>query len=241
MSRWREVVRQGLAAYRARTGREVIRLSEVYDAVLPLSREAFPDNHNQEAKIRQVLQQLRDEGEVDFLDDGEYALDGLDEAKLSPQSRSEVEAASQRSETATQLRQQAGTTGSSESARTQRVVDEIIRDGSLVADLKTLYDCTCQLCGAQRKQGPDTRYSECHHLRPLGDPHRGPDTKPNLLVLCPDHHVDFDYGMVRVDPRSLDITHAYDERVHATLEARHEVGGAFLSYHNDTIAYGPLE
>ncbi|MFC7228684.1 HNH endonuclease [Salinirubellus salinus] len=236
MSEWRGVVRQGLAAYRARTGRDVIRLSEVYDAVLPASREAFPDNHNQRAKIRQILQQLRDRGEVDFLDDGKYTLDGLDEAKLSGESKAAVEEASQRSETADRVRQQSGGGASSEPARTQRIVDELVRDPSLVADLKALYDCTCQLCGARRKQGPDTRYAECHHVKPLGDPHRGPDTRPNLLVLCPDHHVDFDYGMVRVDPRSLAVDHAYDSSVHAELETRHEVGERFLTYHNDTIA-----
>lgn len=87
MSEWRVVVRQGLAAYRARTERQVIRFDEVYDAVLPLSRREFPDNHNQEAKIRQVLQRPRDQGEVDFLNDAEYALDGLDEAKLRPEAK----------------------------------------------------------------------------------------------------------------------------------------------------------
>jgi putative restriction endonuclease len=148
MSEWRDVVRRGLAAYRARTGRDVIRLSEVYDAVLPTSREAFPDNHNQEAKVRQLLQQLRDEGEVDSLDDGEYALDGLDETELSGRFKAAVEAASQRSETAERVSQQAGGDDASGPARTRRVVDEIVRDPSLVADLEILYDCTCQLCGA---------------------------------------------------------------------------------------------
>jgi predicted HNH restriction endonuclease len=238
MSEWRVVVRQGLAAYRARTGRDVIRLSEVYDAVLPVSREAFPDNHNQEAKIRQVLQQLRDEGEVDFLKDGEYALDGLDEAKLSSEARGAVEEAADRNETAKRVRKQTADADPDEPARTQRVVDELVRDPSLVRELKSLYDSTCQLCGAQRRQGPGTRYAECHHVRPLGDPHCGPDTKPNLLVLCPNHHVDFDYGMVRVDPRSLAVAHAYDSTVHAELETRHEVGEAYLRYHNTTIGRG---
>jgi predicted restriction endonuclease len=240
MSKWRAVVRQGLAAYRARTGRDVIRLSEVYDAVLPLSRREFPDNHNQEAKIRQVLQQLRDQGEVDFQDDGEYALDGLDEAKLSSEARAAVDEAAGRNETAERVRQQTDGADSDEPARTQRVVDELVRDESLVRELKSLYDSTCQLCGAQRKQRPDALYAECHHVKPLGSPHHGPDTKPNLLVLCPNHHVDFDYGMVRVDPRSLAVEHAYDSSVHGELETRHEVGERYLSYHNDTIAFERL-
>jgi hypothetical protein len=60
---------------------------------------------------------------------------------------------------------------------------------------------------------------------------------PNLLVLCQNPHVDFNYGMVRVDPRSLTVTHAYDSTVHSELEARHEVGETYLAYHNTKIAY----
>lgn len=35
-------------------------------------RKWFPTNNNRQAKIRQVLQQLRDEGIVEFLGDGQY-------------------------------------------------------------------------------------------------------------------------------------------------------------------------
>lgn len=236
MSKWRALVREELLKHRAQTGSDVVRLAEIYDIVLPRSAREFPGNDNQQAKIRQVLQQLERGSEVSRLEDGEYALGGLDEAKLGPEARAAVDEAADRNETAERVRQQADGRGSDEPARTQRVVDELVRDDALVRDLKSLYDSTCQLCGAQRRQEPNTLYAECHHVKPLGDPHRGPDTKPNLLVLCPNHHVDFDYGMVRVDPRSLAVDHAYDSTVHAELEAQHEVGETYLNYHNAEIA-----
>jgi hypothetical protein len=55
--------------------------------------------------------------------------------------------------------------------------------------------------------------------------------------LCPNHHVDFEYRMVRVDPRSFTITHAYDSTVHAELETRRETDETYLQYHDTTIGH----
>lgn len=74
MSRWRRVVRRELAAYRRSTGYDVVDLGDVYDELLPVVREAFPANEHPKAKLRQVLQQLRDRDEVSFLGDGVYRL-----------------------------------------------------------------------------------------------------------------------------------------------------------------------
>jgi len=41
-------------------------------------------------------------------------------------------------------------------------------------------------------------YAEVHHLKPLGQD--GPDTDANMLVLCPNHHVLFDYGVIAINP-----------------------------------------
>jgi hypothetical protein len=43
--------------------------------------------------------------------------------------------------------------------------------------------------------------------------------------------------MVRVEPRSLAVTHAYDSTVHAELETRHETAETYLQYHNTTIGH----
>jgi putative restriction endonuclease len=49
---------------------------------------------------------------------------------------------------------------------------------------------SCVLCRGARGGS----YAEAAHIRPLGRPHNGPDTPDNVLCLCPNHHVLFDYG-----------------------------------------------
>ncbi|NIB98444.1 HNH endonuclease [Halobacterium sp. R2-5] len=80
MSRWRRVVRRELARYRDDTGWRVVELQELYDQLGPVLREEFPDNHNREAKLRQILQQLAERGEIAFVDgDGTYRIRELGE------------------------------------------------------------------------------------------------------------------------------------------------------------------
>jgi putative restriction endonuclease len=123
--------------------------------------------------------------------------------------------------------------------RRSTVQDQVQRDQMLVEELKSLYDHQCQICGERLQQSSNDGYSEVHHLKPLGSPHNGPDVSENMLVLCPNHHADFDNGMVRIEPESMQITHEYDARMSGrSLRAHdnHEVGGKYLQYHNSEIA-----
>ena len=125
-----------------------------------------------------------------------------------------------------------------EPERTTTVRDRILRDQTLVTVLKSQYDHTCQICGHRLQSATDTGYSEVHHIKPLGDPHNGPDVPENMLVLCPNHHTDFDNGMLTVNPDTRIVNHAYDDRVsntQLTIHADHHINPAFLEYHNNTI------
>ncbi|UHG90058.1 YDG/SRA domain-containing protein [Spirosoma oryzicola] len=80
--------------------------------------------------------------------------------------------------------------------QTQRVdtsVSRIVRDSQLSRFIKELYGYHCQVCQRtiETNIGP---YAEAAHIRPLGRPHNGPDVLTNLLCLCPNHHVMFDFG-----------------------------------------------
>lgn len=122
--------------------------------------------------------------------------------------------------------------------RTTTVQDRILRDQLLVNELKLQCDYTCQICGHRLQSAPDTGYSEVHHIKPLGDPHMGPDIPENMLVLCPNHHADFDNGMLTVDPDTHIVTHAYDDRVsgtQVTMYDNHQIKPVFLEYHNGVI------
>lgn len=82
--------------------------------------------------------------------------------------------------------------------RQESTVLRIVRDTAQARAIKTLYDYRCQICGIRLDSaaGP---YAEAAHIRPLGTPHNGPDTLDNLLCLCPNHHVLFDYGAIAID------------------------------------------
>jgi predicted restriction endonuclease len=72
---------------------------------------------------------------------------------------------------------------------------------TLARQLKLLYENRCQICGESITLPNGTRYSEAHHVRPLGRPHHGPDVAGNILVLCPNHHVMLDYGVIALERR----------------------------------------
>ncbi|ELZ91497.1 HNH endonuclease domain-containing protein [Haloferax mucosum ATCC BAA-1512] len=123
--------------------------------------------------------------------------------------------------------------------RVETTRSRVIRNTTLATDLKERYSHTCQVCGERRRRGVDEGYAEAHHLRPLGRPHDGPDTEGNIVVLCPDHHADFDYGMLAVDPKTYTIAHAYERDIDGTelfVRADHDLDGSFLDYHNREIA-----
>lgn len=86
----------------------------------------------------------------------------------------------------------------SEAPRRSTTVLRIVRDTRQARRIKELYDYRCQMCGI-RLEGLAGPYAEAAHLRPLGAPHRGPDTADNILCLCPNHHVLFDHGGVAID------------------------------------------
>jgi predicted restriction endonuclease len=118
-----------------------------------------------------------------------------------------------------------------------------IRDTDTANELKELYGYACQLCGETRQREQNLPYAEAHHIHPLGDTPPGPDTKSNILILCPNHHSDFDYGQIKiVDLETFEIAHAYEQAVDGnTLTVNHDLNLDFLQYHNEHIAQYDLE
>lgn len=126
--------------------------------------------------------------------------------------------------------------------RTETTTSRIIRNTALVKELKEMYDFECQVCGDSREKRGGDGYAEGHHLKPLGNPHNGPDVKENILILCPNHHADFDYGRIAVNPTTLEIAHAYENAVHGTtltITSRDSIDDEFLRYHNQDISQIP--
>jgi predicted restriction endonuclease len=113
-----------------------------------------------------------------------------------------------------------------------------IRDTKLTRQLKQLYHNKCQVCGKVIKL-PGQEYSEAHHLKPLGRPHSGPDVPGNVIVVCPDHHAEFDFGAIAVEPVTLKIMHIVSDNPvvgqRLDLHPSHTLDAKYLLYHLETI------
>ncbi len=83
------------------------------------------------------------------------------------------------------------TTGSPK--RRSSVILRIVRDTKQSRHVKEIHEYKCQVC-ALRLETAAGAYAEGAHIKPLGEPHNGPDSSTNILCLCPNHHVLFDLG-----------------------------------------------
>ncbi len=99
----------------------------------------------------------------------------------------------------------------------------ILRDTQLARTLKALHRDTCQICETQITLLDGKAYSEAHHIKPLGNNHKGLDVAENILVLCPNCHVKCDYGSMLL---SLDML-----RVHPN----HKIGMEYINYNNKVL------
>jgi predicted restriction endonuclease len=105
------------------------------------------------------------------------------------------------------------------------VSSRVVRDSALIRQLKLLHRDRCQICGEALQTNDGRTYSEGHHLRPIGEPHNGPDIASNILILCPNHHALCDLGGLTVTLGDLATT------------SEHYPAAEFISYHN-TILVG---
>lgn len=116
--------------------------------------------------------------------------------------------------------------GNTTPARIHQTVSRIVRDTLLSGQIKLLYNFSCQVCGLQLK-GPAGFYAEAAHVRPLGRPHNGPDTKDNLICLCPNHHYLFDVGSFGINADLSLIGMPGRLRLHK----QHKLNPEHLRYH----------
>ena len=112
--------------------------------------------------------------------------------------------------------------------RDETTILRIVRDTVQGRYIKALYHYRCQMCGV-RLEGTAGPYAETAHIRPLGQPHNGPDTLDNILCLCPNHHVLFDTGGVAIaDDFSL-----IGEEGQLMVDPRHSINKEHLRYHRE--------
>jgi 5-methylcytosine-specific restriction protein A len=106
--------------------------------------------------------------------------------------------------------------------RRPRNIDSIIRNQNFVRKVKVLRENTCQICGLKLQIGPNSFYSEVHHIQPLGRPHNGPDCMENMICVCPNCHKKLDYGFIPIQENLENIP-------------GHSVDLDFINYHNNRL------
>ena len=98
--------------------------------------------------------------------------------------------------------------------RVRLVVERTVRrDTQLVKALKELCEFRCQFpgCGVRIPKRDGGFYIEVAHIRPVSQ--GGRSVLGNLLVLCPNHHKEFDYGDLRIIEQTVD-------RIRGTLNGK---------------------
>ena len=118
--------------------------------------------------------------------------------------------------------------------RNNVTISRIVRDTKKSQELKLLYGNRCQICDT-RIELFDRTYSEGHHLQPLGMDHNGPDKKENILVVCPNHHTELDYGAIAIDPSTLLVVHCDSQSPfngqQLKINPLHPLSKRYLRYH----------
>lgn len=115
-----------------------------------------------------------------------------------------------------------------------------VRDRRNAANVKARYDNTCLFCGERLQVGVDRHYCEAAHIKALGEPHNGPDIEENIIPLCPNHHLQFDRGVLSIQRRNGEyrlLSKLPNDALHnKILEVRHEIGEEYINWHHNWFA-----
>lgn len=70
------------------------------------------------------------------------------------------------------------------------------RDNKTIAQIKVLRDFKCQICGHSILKKNGEYYIEAAHI--IAKHKKGKETLDNILLLCPNHHKEFDFGLLSI-------------------------------------------
>jgi predicted restriction endonuclease len=122
--------------------------------------------------------------------------------------------------------------GNDAPVRRDQTVQRIVRSTAVADYVKRLYDHTCQVCGIRLSVGA-RGYSEGAHIQALGRPHLGPDIAPNVLCLCANCHVLFDYGALVVEDDHSLVVNGEKTGEELKIHPKHGVGPQYLAHHRE--------
>ena len=74
------------------------------------------------------------------------------------------------------------------------------RDNKTVAQIKFLRDYKCQICSTSILKKDGSKYIEAAHIKPKNQ--KGRESPSNIILLCPNHHKEFDFGDLIIKQQS---------------------------------------
>jgi predicted restriction endonuclease len=77
------------------------------------------------------------------------------------------------------------------------------RDNKTIAQLKIMRGHKCQICGQGIKKKDGSFYIEAAHITPKKQ--KGTELPSNIILLCPNHHKEFDLGKKEILKRNDEI------------------------------------
>ena len=115
-------------------------------------------------------------------------------------------------------------------SKTNYFTRRIIRDTIKTIELKKKYGYKCQICDYVIETD-NQKYAEVHHIWPLGE--GGLDNFDNMLVLCPNHHAEFDLCYTAIDPESETTILNKDFSIKGKIKIHkfHKLNKLNLKYH----------
>lgn len=110
--------------------------------------------------------------------------------------------------------------------RSKSEVWRFIRNQDKVLELKNLYKNKCQICSYTFEHNANQKngfYSEVHHYNPLKK--QADDDYGNMIVLCPNHHAEFDYGVkfIHLDRTTIIDEHGKETGEHMIFHKNHKL------------------
>jgi predicted restriction endonuclease len=76
------------------------------------------------------------------------------------------------------------------------------RDNKTIAQIKILRDFQCQICFTSIRKKDGSLYVEAAHV--IAKHLRGRETVDNIILLCPNHHKEFDLGDLKIKKHDQD-------------------------------------
>ncbi len=168
---WKEFIHKEILEYCNRAGSRTFSLEDFYSEKEPLIVDFSPKNNNREAKVRQILQFLRDDRVLEFVDNhGHYTLRDIDLLTQEKQELATIDISKEPPE------------------RKEYVVETFVRNVGWAKKAREIYGEFCLVpdCKNTFKKEDGSPYIEVHHITPLCN--GGEDGVWNLSVLCAHHH-----------------------------------------------------